>query len=138
MRVRRVAAALVIALLVSACGSAEPYEEALDALGLPDTWERTSRESLTHADRNCSIMSGPSCPRVTDTYTVDVEVADAHQQARQAIEDLGLQVIIEVDDCQGRRSDCRVTGQDDRRLVQVVIDARDLPVIARATSHRAS
>lgn len=137
MRGRRVAVALVVALLVSACGSAEPYEEALDALELSEAWERTSRESLTHSDSDCSIMSGPSCPRVTDAYTVDLEAADAHQQAREAIEGLGLTVVIEVDTCEGRGTSCYVVGEDDSRLVQVVIQDADRPVTADATSHRA-
>jgi hypothetical protein len=137
MRGRRVAVALVVALFVAACGSAEPYEETLDALELSDAWERTSRESLTHADPDCSIMSGPSCPRVTDTYAVDLEAADALQQARAAVESLGMSVVLELDNCVGRGSDCYLTGEDDSRLVQVVIEAADLPVTAKATSHRA-
>ncbi|WP_052665091.1 hypothetical protein [Nitriliruptor alkaliphilus] len=132
------AAALVVGLLVSACGSAEPYEEALGALELSDAWERTSRESLTHSDRDCSIMSGPSCPRVTDTYTVDLEAAEAYQQARDAINGLGMDISRERDDCRGQGSDCRVTGQADGRLVQVVIEVTDRPMTARATSHRAN
>jgi hypothetical protein len=132
-----VAVALAVALLVSACGSAEPYEETLDALELSEAWERTSRESLTHSDSDCSIMSGPSCPRVTDTYTVDLDASDAYQQARAAIEELGLTVVLELDNCVGRGSDCYVAGEDDDRLVQVVIEAADLPVTAKATSHRA-
>lgn len=129
--------ALVVALFVAACGSAKPYEETLDALELSDAWERTSRESLTHSDPDCSIMSGPSCPRATDTYTVDLEAADALQQARAAVESLGMAVVLELDNCVGRGSDCYLTGEDDSRLVQVVIEAADLPLTVKATSHRA-
>lgn len=83
-------------------------------------------------------MSGPSCPRVTDTYTVDLGAVDAYQQARAAIDDLGMQIIRERAPCQRRGSDCRVSGQSEGRLVKVVIDAAARPATARATSHRAS
>jgi fumarylacetoacetate (FAA) hydrolase family protein len=139
---RWVAGLLVaVAVLLTGCASADPYVELLDALELPDGWERTSRDVQTVRNDGCSIMGGHTCPQVVETYDIDAEPADALAQAKDAAASLGLEPVEgwgddTCDQPQVEGSNCTVTADDGEVVLQVLIGEAPDGAVAEVRAHQ--